>query len=300
MTATVAPRHPKASNGRPTAGRWPPAAASSRRSRPGDGRTSKRSSRRRPAGGAVADAPPPRGFIDRFLGARPAPHRRDQALLALRRPDRRRPARTSSPGLGPTRPAGRRRSRSCASRTGSAARSRTCAPSARRSRSRCSPRSSSSTTASSSMLRAAGADARPPAGGPAPGEARLRALVERALAPRPRAARRGARRARAPARARDGRAAHRHQQPRPADARRRPGPGRRGSRALVPDDRLVIAESGVRDAGDDRALAGAGLRWRARRRGAHALARPGRRGPGVRGRRCGAGRSRPTSPAGRS
>jgi tryptophan synthase beta subunit len=68
MTATVAPRRPKASNGRPT---------------PAEGRprsvVEEIAARRRAdieaafltedqGGGAVADAPPPRGFIDRFLG----------------------------------------------------------------------------------------------------------------------------------------------------------------------------------------------------------------------------------------
>ena len=62
-------------------------------------------------------------------------------------------------------------------------------------------------------------------------------------------------------------------------------------RALVPDDRIVIAESGVRDAGDGRALARARVRWRARRRGADALVGSCGRPPLVRGRRAPARRS---------
>ena len=69
----------------------------------------------------------------------------------------------------------------------------------------------------------------------------------------------------------------RRQQPRPADARRRPGAGRPRCATLIPDDRLAIAESGVRDAATVARWRATGLRRRARRRGADALARPGRR-----------------------
>ena len=122
--------------------------------------------------------------------------------LAVGRARSRRPTRTSSRAPAPTRPAARPRSPSCASRTGSAARSTTCAPSA--------PRSSIPVLAKEFVVDAAPAAAC--SGPPAPTSCccsrsstrptRLARLVERALRPRPRAARRGPRRARARARAR--------------------------------------------------------------------------------------------------
>ena len=162
----------------------------------------------------------PRPIVERLAAPGPAPHRRDQALVAVGRPDRRPPARTSSPGRAPTRPAAPRPSRSCASRTGSAARSTTCARSGPRSPSRCWPRSSSSMRASCRCC-----------GPPAPtscccwpssirrkrSRASSSAALDLGLEPLVEVARR----ARARAGARDRRAAHRHQQPRPADARRR-------------------------------------------------------------------------------
>ena len=70
--------------------------------------------------------PPARPIVERLAAPGPAPHRRDQALLAIGRADRRIGLKTSSRARGRTRPAARRRSRSCASRTGSAAPSTTC------------------------------------------------------------------------------------------------------------------------------------------------------------------------------
>ena len=57
-------------------------------------------------------------------------------------------------------------------------------------------------------------------------------------------------------------------------------------RELVPGDRLAVAESGVRDAGNRRPLARDRVRRGARRRGAHALAGPGGGRPRVRRRRA--------------
>ena len=71
-------------------------------------------------------------------------------------------------------------------------------------------------------------------------------------------------------------------------------------RALVPDDRLVIAESGVRDAVDRRALAGARVRRRPRRRGADAGDRSGGGRRARSWRPAGQPETRPTSPADRS
>ena len=73
------------------------------------------------------------------------------------------------------------------------------------------------------------------------------------------------------------------------------------SASRVPDDRLVIAESGVRDPATIAPLARARVRRRARRRGAGARGRPRGGGPRVRRRRPAAPRTtRPTSRGGRS
>ena len=127
---------------------------------------------------------------------RAPPHRGGQAALAVGRGDRRRGRRRRRARPRLRGAAARRRSPSCASRTGSAARSTTSRPSARPCRSRCSPRSSSSTRASCRC------SARP-----APTSSscsrcsiprrRLAALVDARARSRPRAAGRGARRARA-------------------------------------------------------------------------------------------------------
>ena len=116
---------------------------------------------------------------------------------------------------------------SCASRTGSAARSTTCGRSGRRSASRSSPRSSSSRRSSCRT------SARPaPTSSCCSRSSIRRKRLARARRPgardRARAARRGPRRARAGAGARHGRPADRAQQPRPADARRSTRSGRSG------------------------------------------------------------------------
>ena len=98
--------------------------------------------RARPGGRRGAAATRPRRTA---RPARPAPHRRGQAALAVGRRRSPGPTRTPSPGRGPTSAAARARSRSCASRTGSAARSTTWPRSARPSACRSWPRSSSST-----------------------------------------------------------------------------------------------------------------------------------------------------------
>ena len=69
-------------------------------------------------------------------------------------------------------------------------------------------------------------------------------------------------------------------------------------RELVPDDRLVIAESGVREPAIVGALAGARVRWRAGRRGARARARTRPRRCGRSSRPVGSPTTRPTSRAG--
>ena len=157
----------------------------------------------------------------------------------------RRPARTSSRAAAPTRPAARRRSRCCASRTGSAARSTTCGPSARRSLSRSSPRTSWSRRSSCRCSAP-----------PAPTSFSCsRSSTRRSGSPassKPLSRSAWSRWSRSTTR---------------ASSTRRCGPGRgssgsttatcgrsrstssapRGSASTCPDDRLVIAESGVRE-----------------------------------------------------
>ena len=208
-------------------------------------------------------------------------------------------ATTSSPAPGPTRPAARRRSPSCASPTGSAARSTTCARSARPSRSRSWPRSSSSTRASSRCCvpRAPTSCCCSPSSIRRGASARLVDAGPRARAG---AARRGPRRARA-------RAGARHAEPASsgsttATCERLEVDLERAARLreLVPDDRLVIAESGVREPatiarwralGFDGALVGEAL-MRA--------AEPGRGGRARSSRPAARPTTRPTSPAARS
>ena len=210
-----------------------------------------------------------------------------------RRPARsRRRTRTSSPGPAPMRPAARRRSPSSASPTGSAAPSTTCAPSAPRSRSRSSPRSSSSRRSSCPIC---GRPARTsssswPCSIP---RKRLARLVERALEiglePL--------------VEAHDERELERAL----ATGARLIGINNRDLRTLavdtdrairlrelVPDDRLVVAESGVRDPATVAAWRAVGLRCGARRRGARPGRRSGRRGTLVR-----RGRPSPDDPANR-
>ena len=192
-----------------------------------------------------------------------------------------RPAATSSPAHAPTRRAARASSRSSSSPTGSAARSPTWPPSA--------PRVSVPVLAKEfvvdrrqlPMLRAAGADLvlllaalhR---------VAALRSLVRAArdLGLEPLVEAHDRRELdRAPG---DRSAAHRAQQPRPAHAGGRPG-ARRPPAAEVPDDRLVVAESGVREpatvagwraVGFDAALIGEALMRRATTRPPSAPGRP--------------------------
>ena len=99
--------------------------------------------------GRAADAaPPPRPIVERLA----APGLHLIAEIKRRSPsagrDRRRPATTSPRGRAPTKPAEPRPSRCSSSRTGSAARSTTCARPAPRPPCRSSPRSSSSTRGS--------------------------------------------------------------------------------------------------------------------------------------------------------
>ena len=151
--------------------------------------------------------------------ARAAPDRRDQARLAVGRARSPAVARTSSRAPAPTKPAAPPRSRSCASRIGSAVLWPTSALSGRLSRVPVLAKDFVVDPIQLPLLRAAGADLvlllavlHPPR--------RLAALVAGAR-PRSGAARRGPRRARARARARQRRPADRAQQSRPADARRR-------------------------------------------------------------------------------
>ena len=248
--------------------------------------------RRRGGSGAAPDRRAPGG-------AGPAPHRRDQARLAVRRADRgrRRGHRRPGPGLRGRRRGGdlgavraalvRRLGRRPARRSGP------------RSRSRSWPRTSSSTRVQLPLLRAAGADLVLLLAVLHPAR-RLARLVERALAlglePLVEvhdAAR--ARRGRSPREARLIGLNNRDLRTLEVDVERA---GR--LRDLVPDDRLVIAESGVREPPDRRPLARARVRRRARRRGARASRRPGRRRPRLRRRRRRRPTTRPTSRAARS
>ena len=222
------------------------------------------SSRRSPRGAAPTSWPrwPPRpGPTDR--GRLGDADRRGRSPNALPRPvstssprssaRRRRPAgsrrraRTSSRGPAPTRPAARRRSRSCASRTGSAGRSTTCGPSGRPSPSRSWPRTSWSRRSS---CRCSARPARtssccspcsiPPGASPGWSSGHWRSAWSRWSRSTTRAS---------------------SSVPSPPDARLI-GLNNRDLRTLdvdvdqaarlrelVPDDRLVIAESGVREPG---------------------------------------------------
>ena len=209
--------------------------------------------------------------------------------LAVGRARSRPRTRTSSPARAPTRPAAPPRSPSCASRTGSAARSTTSGRSAPPSPSRSSPRTSSSSRSSCRMLRAAGADL---------------VLLLAVLHPAKRLAQLVDGRSRS-AWSRSSRSTTRasssgRSPPAPGSSAsttatcgrsRSTSSGRSGCATLVPDDRLVIAESGVRDAatiaaggrvGFDGALVGEAL---------VRSADPGRRG---RARSSPPGRARPT------
>ena len=241
---------------------------------------------RGPAPATVRRAPRP---------ARPPPHRRGQAQLAVGRRDRRSPATIRSPGLGPTSVAARPRSASSASRTGSVARWRTWRRSGRRCPSRSSPRSSSSTRASSRSsgrpgrtrscssrcsIRRAGSprlvDAALDLGLEPLVEAHDARELDRALATRARLI------------------GVNNRDLRTLDV----DPERAVRlRADVPDDRLGDRRVGRPRARDGRRLAGGRLRRRARRRGAHAGVRSGRGRPVVRLRR-GLPRSIPRSPTG--
>ena len=238
---------------------------------------------------AVAAAPAPRPVAEALAAARPPPHRRGQAPLAVRRatsPPRTTPWRAPAP----TPPAARPRSPSCASPTGSAAPSTTCARSAPPSPCRSWPRSSSSTRGSWTSSGLPG----PTSSCCSPCSTRRSALARLVAAgprPRPGAAGRGARRPRAGRGARDrtrGVIGINNRDLRTLDV----DPERAVAlRDAIPGDRLAIAESGVRDAatvarwratGFDAALVGEAL-MRA--------GRPGGRGRGV--RRGGPGPRRP-------
>ena len=215
---------------------------------------------------------------------RPPPHRGDQAGVAIGRPHRRRrrghrrprprlPGRRRRRDLGPLRAAlvrrvGRRPARGPRGGLDPGPRQGV--------RRRCAP-----ARAAAARGRGRGAAAR----GPAPGQG-LRAARRAGAVARARAARGGARRARARlAVDTDARLIginNRDLRTLAVD------PDRAGRlRELVPDDRLVIAESGVRGR-RRRPLAGAGVRRRARRRGAGAERRSRRDRPRLRG-----GRGRP-------
>ena len=175
----------------------------------------------------LAAAPPPRPVVERLAAPGPAPHRRDQARVAVGGRDRRRRRRHRRPG---PRLRGRRRGRDLGPVRAALVRRLGRGPARRPRRGRacrCSPRSSSSTRASSPMLRAAGAD---PCccSRSCTRHGASRGSSTRALDARPRAARRGPRRARARAALATDARAHRPQQPRPADARRSTRSGRRG------------------------------------------------------------------------
>ena len=206
--------------------------------------------------------------------------------------------RTSSRGPAPTRPAAPRPSRCCASRTGSAGRSTTCGRCGPRSPSRSWPRTSSSRTSSCRCC-----------GPPAPTwcccwpcsttRDALARLVERALelGLEPLVEAHDERELDA-ALATGARLIGLNNR----DLRTLEVDVERASRlrASVPDDRLVIAESGVRDAATVARWRALGLRWRARRRGARARGGSGRRRPRVRARPAPLRTIRPTSRAGRS
>ena len=291
---------PRPGTARPRRRRPPRAERRRRDRRAAPGRRPRRARRRdarRRCDAAVAAAPPPRPIAERL--AAPGLHLIAEVKRRRRRPaGSPLPATTSSRARGPTRPAARRRSRSCASRTGSAARSTTCAPSARPSR----------VPGPGQGIRRR----RAPAGAPPRGRRRPGAAARR---PPPGAAPRAARRAALDlgleplVEAHDERELERalatsarliglnNRDLRTLDV----DPERAGRlRELVPDDRLVIAESGVREPATVARWRALGLRRRARRRGADARRRSGRRGAAASWRPAPARPIRPTSRAGRS
>ena len=171
--------------------------------------------------GALIDAavatPRPRPIAERLAAPGPAPHRRDQALVAVGGTDRR-------GRRGHRRPRARLRSRRRGGHLGpvrAALVRRLGRGPARRARCRRDPgpgqglRGRGDPAADPPRRRRGpGPPAGGPPSGPAPGAARRPCPRDR-----PGAARRGPRRARARSRARDARPAHRAEQPRPPDAR---------------------------------------------------------------------------------
>ena len=215
----------------------------------------------------AASTPPPRSIVDRLA----APGLHVIAEVKRRSPSAgviAAPATTWSPAPAPTQPAVRRPSPSCASRTGSAARSTTCGRSARRSRSRSWPRSSSSSRSSCPSC----APPAPtscccwpcsilPAGCAGSSSGRWRSVSSRSSR-------------RTTSASSTGRSARRpgSSASTTATCGRSPSIPERAVRLRdrIPDDRLAIAESGVREAVDRGRLAGRRLRCGAHRRGARA------------------------------